>query len=69
MRNRTMLHMKRAMDLFGAAFGLVLLSPVFLAIYIGLKLSTSGSAIFSRAYRIGRQAFQDIQVPHYGGQY
>ncbi len=52
MRNKTMLHMKRAMDLFGAAFGLVLLSPVFLVIYIGLKLSTSGSAIFSQE-RIG----------------
>ncbi len=52
MRNKTMLHMKRTIDLFGAAFGLVLLSPVFLVIYIGLKLSTSGSAIFSQE-RIG----------------
>ncbi len=52
MRNRAMLHMKRTIDLCGSACGLVLLSPVFLAIYIGLKLSTSGSAIFSQE-RIG----------------
>ncbi len=52
MRNRTALHVKRAIDLCGSACGLALLSPVLLAIYIGLKISSKGPAIFSQE-RIG----------------
>jgi lipopolysaccharide/colanic/teichoic acid biosynthesis glycosyltransferase len=52
MQNRPMLYIKRALDLIGSACGLLLLLPVFLVIYVGLKLSTRGSAIFSQE-RIG----------------
>ena len=43
---------KRTADVIGSTCGLVLLSPVFLAIYAGLKLTTSGPAMF-RQERIG----------------
>ena len=44
---------KRFCDIIGAAFGLVAFSPVFLLIYIGLKLSSHGAAIYKQE-RIGR---------------
>lgn len=44
--------LKRLLDILGAAAGLVAMSPLFLLIYIGLKVSTDGPAIF-RQERIG----------------
>ena len=43
---------KRVFDIIGSMVGLVLLSPVFLAIYIGQKLTYKGPAIFVQE-RIG----------------
>ncbi len=43
---------KRLFDIFLAAAGLLALSPLYLIIYIGQKLSTHGPAIFSQE-RIG----------------
>lgn len=43
---------KRVFDIIGSMVGLVLLSPVFLAIYIGQKLTYKGPAIFIQE-RIG----------------
>ncbi len=43
---------KRVFDIIGSLVGLVLLSPVFLAIYIGQKLTYKGPAIFVQE-RIG----------------
>jgi exopolysaccharide biosynthesis polyprenyl glycosylphosphotransferase len=44
---------KRTMDIGGALFGLVVLSPLFLATAIAIRLNTSGP-IFFRQIRIGR---------------
>ncbi len=52
MKNKTELCIKRAIDLCGSACGLALLSPILLIIYIGLKISSKGPAIFSQE-RIG----------------
>lgn len=43
---------KRLFDLFCSFFGLVVLSPVFLVIYIRLRIQNDGSVIFSQE-RIG----------------
>jgi len=45
---------KRALDLSVSAVGLLVLSPVFLAIAIGIKLTSRGK-VFFRQTRIGRQ--------------
>jgi lipopolysaccharide/colanic/teichoic acid biosynthesis glycosyltransferase len=45
---------KRALDLFASAFGLLTLSPFFLMIAIGIKLTSRGRVLF-RQTRIGRQ--------------
>ncbi len=44
---------KRAMDVFGAAVGLVLLSPMFLVAAIAIKLNSKGPVFFTQT-RIGR---------------
>jgi exopolysaccharide biosynthesis polyprenyl glycosylphosphotransferase len=44
---------KRAMDIIGAVFGLVVLSPLFLACAIAIRLNSDGP-IFFRQVRIGR---------------
>ena len=44
---------KRSFDIIGALLGLLALSPVFLIVYIGLKVSTPGAAIYKQE-RIGR---------------
>ena len=44
---------KRPFDIIGAATGLVLLSPLYLIIYAGLKLTTNGPSIFVQE-RIGK---------------
>ena len=44
---------KRAMDIVGAAVGLVLLSPMFLVAAIAIKIDTKGPSFF-RQTRIGR---------------
>lgn len=44
--------LKRFFDILGAVVGLVLTSPLFLAIYIALKLKNEGSVVF-RQERIG----------------
>ena len=46
--------LKRAMDLVGAALGVLVLSPVLIAIAIAIKLDTRGP-VFFRQPRIGRQ--------------
>lgn len=45
--------LKRIFDFFGAVFGLILLSPVLLAIFIGQKLTYKGPAFFVQE-RIGK---------------
>ena len=45
--------LKRLIDIFGSAIGMILLSPVFLAIAIAVKLSSPGPIIFSQV-RVGR---------------
>lgn len=45
---------KRSFDIIGALLGLLALSPVFLIVYIGLKVSTPGAAIYKQE-RIGRR--------------
>ena len=44
---------KRLIDIVGSALGLVLLSPVFLAIAVAVKLSSPGPVFFSQV-RVGR---------------
>jgi len=45
---------KRALDLLASVFGLLALSPLFLMIAIGIKLTSRGRVLF-RQTRIGRQ--------------
>ena len=44
---------KRAIDIFGSLFGMVLLSPVFLTIAAAVKFTSPGPVIFSQV-RVGR---------------
>jgi exopolysaccharide biosynthesis polyprenyl glycosylphosphotransferase len=46
--------LKRALDVCGAAAGLVLLAPVFLSFALGIKLTSSGD-VFFRQPRVGRR--------------
>ena len=45
--------MKRTMDIIGSGIGLILLSPVYLAIAAAIKLTSPGPVIFSQT-RVGR---------------
>ncbi len=45
--------MKRMMDLVGSILALILLSPVFLAIYLAIKLTSKGPVLF-RQERVGQ---------------
>jgi lipopolysaccharide/colanic/teichoic acid biosynthesis glycosyltransferase len=51
---------KRAIDIIGAGFGLVILAPVFLAVALLVKLSSPGP-VFFRQKRIG-QAFRPFLI-------
>jgi exopolysaccharide biosynthesis polyprenyl glycosylphosphotransferase len=51
------LFIKRLMDIAGSALGLILLSPIFAAIAVAIKLESSGP-IFYPANRVGRKAKQ-----------
>ncbi len=48
----TTLSFKRALDVAGSAFGLILLSPLFVVIAIAIRLESSGPAFF-RQTRVG----------------
>jgi lipopolysaccharide/colanic/teichoic acid biosynthesis glycosyltransferase len=48
---------KRALDVFASAIGLLILSPLLLAIACGIKLSTAGP-VFFRQIRIGQDGRQ-----------
>lgn len=52
-RTRSSLRLKRTIDVVGAAAGLLLLSPLLLAIAVGVKLSSPGRVLFSHM-RVGR---------------
>jgi exopolysaccharide production protein ExoY len=47
-------HAKRLMDAVGASLGIVLLSPLFLLIALGIKLESKGPALFQH-WRVGRR--------------
>lgn len=52
--NRIYLFFKRAIDVFGSAFGLIILSPLFLIVAIAIKIEDSnGSVLFSQK-RVGQ---------------
>ncbi|MDM0473303.1 sugar transferase [Clostridium perfringens] len=52
--NRIYLFFKRIIDIFGSAFGLIILSPLFLIIVIAIKIEDSkGSVLFSQK-RVGQ---------------
>ncbi|MDM0979086.1 sugar transferase [Clostridium perfringens] len=52
--NRIYLFFKRAIDILGSGFGLIILSPVFLIVAIAIKLEDSkGSVLFSQK-RVGQ---------------
>ncbi|MBC1792419.1 sugar transferase [Listeria booriae] len=44
---------KRAIDIFGSIVGIVLFSPVFLLVYLAIKIEERGPAIFKQ-YRTGK---------------
>lgn len=48
------LFIKRVIDAAGAAFGLVVLSPLLLATFIAIRISSKGPAVY-RSLRIGRK--------------
>ena len=52
--NQFAMAVKRAIDVVGALVFLCLLSPLFVALILGIRLSSSGPAIFSQ-HRVGRQ--------------
>lgn len=52
-RKRTLLTLKRAIDLLGTGIGLVLLSPLFLIIALAIKLTSQGP-VFFRQQRVGQ---------------
>lgn len=52
-RKRTLLTLKRAIDLVGSGVGLLLLSPLFLIIAIAIKLTSQGP-VFFRQQRVGQ---------------
>ncbi len=43
-----LLVLKRLLDIFGSVFGLVVLSPLFLVIAVGIKLSSPGPILYSQ---------------------
>ena len=52
--NRIYLLFKRAIDIFGSGFGLIILSPIFLIVAIAIKIEDSkGSILFSQK-RVGQ---------------
>ena len=60
--------LKRSFDVVGAALGLVLLSPLFVAVAASRSSSTRAGPVFFRQVRMGAddRTFRDLQVPHDG---
>ncbi|MEO6966358.1 MAG: sugar transferase, partial [Acidobacteriaceae bacterium] len=52
-QRRVVLTIKRMMDIAGSALILVLLTPLFLAIYLAIKMSSKGPALFQQ-HRVGQ---------------
>jgi lipopolysaccharide/colanic/teichoic acid biosynthesis glycosyltransferase len=52
-RRKSFLVIKRTMDVVGSIFGLILFSPLFLAIALAIRLSSKGP-VFFRQVRVGR---------------
>ena len=57
--NNIYLFFKRVIDIFGAGFGLIILSPVFLIVAIAIKVEDhKGSVVFSQK-RVGQYGKED----------
>jgi exopolysaccharide biosynthesis polyprenyl glycosylphosphotransferase len=53
------LHIKRAMDVAGSLFGLILCAPIFLVVAILIKCTSKGPVIFRQErYGLGRRTFR-----------
>ena len=50
---KTSLFVKRGLDIAGSVLGLVILSPIFLAVAMGIKLTSKGPVLFKQA-RVGQ---------------
>jgi len=51
-------YIKRGIDIFGAIFGLIVLSPLFLLIALAIRLTTKGPAFFSQVrYGLNKHMF------------
>lgn len=51
-------HLKRALDIVGALFGLVLLSPVLLAVALAVRLTSKGPVLFRQSrYGLNKRIF------------
>jgi exopolysaccharide biosynthesis polyprenyl glycosylphosphotransferase len=51
-------YLKRAIDIFGAVFGLIFLSPVFLAVALAIKFTSRGPVFFSQVrYGLNKKMF------------
>ncbi len=72
-QRRVVLTIKRMMDIAGSALILVLLTPLFLAIYLAIKMSSKGPALFKQ-HRVGQHGrkfiflkFRSMQVDNNPG--
>ena len=64
--SRSSIHLKRMMDLVLSVTGLVLLSPLFLAVAVWIKLDSRGPVFFRQPGWARRQDVRDLQVPDDG---
>jgi exopolysaccharide biosynthesis polyprenyl glycosylphosphotransferase len=56
------LHIKRAMDLAGAALGLIVLAPLLAAVAVAIKLTSPGPVLFSQErYGFNRRRFKMLK--------
>ncbi len=56
--NDRRLHLKRALDIVGAAFGLIVLSPILLLVAIAVKWSSKGPVFFTQQrYGLNKRTF------------
>uniref|UniRef100_UPI002079F2A5 sugar transferase n=1 Tax=Clostridium sp. ZBS12 TaxID=2949972 RepID=UPI002079F2A5 len=53
-QNGTYLFMKRLMDVFGALYGIILLSPIFIIVAILIKLEDPKGPVFFKQIRVGK---------------
>ncbi len=57
--------LKRLFDLIGSFFGIILLSPILLAIAIAIKLDSKGPVIYkSKRVGTGGQLFTFFEIPY-----